>query len=86
MSSEHLTVDGTLIEAWAGHGRALNIPRMGRPLPPPRMVEVAWTFAASKRTNDTHESTSDPEAKSARKGKGKEAELVFWRPCTHGEP
>jgi transposase len=73
LSSEHLTVDGTLIEAWAG--QKIFKPKDGPPLPPDGRggVDVRGT----KRTNDTNASTSDPEAKSARKGKGKEAKLCF---------
>lgn len=73
LSSEHLTVDGTLIEAWAGQ-KSFR-PKDGPPPPPDGRGGV--DFRGSKRTNDTHGSTSDPQAKSARKGKGKEAKLCF---------
>jgi transposase len=73
LSSEHLTVDGTLIEAWAGQ-KSFK-PKDGPPPPPDGRGGV--DFRGSKRTNDTHASTSDPEAKSARKGQGKEAKLCF---------
>jgi transposase len=73
LSSEHLTVDGTLIEAWAGQ-KSFK-PKDGPPPPPDGRGGV--DFRGSQRTNDTHASTSDPEAKSARKGKGKEAKLCF---------
>lgn len=81
MSSEHFSVDGTLMEAWAsmksfkpkteskrhddegggGHGD-----------------NNGWAdFKGTKRSNDTHESTTDPEAKLRRKGRGQEAKLCF---------
>jgi transposase len=73
LSSEHLTVDGTLIEAWAG-AKSFK-PKDGPP--PPSDGRGGVDFRGSPRTNDTHGSTTDPEAKSARRGKGKEAKLCF---------
>jgi transposase len=73
LSSEHLTVDGTLIEAWAG-AKSFK-PKDGPPPPPDGRGGV--DFRGTPRSNDTHGSTTDPEAKSARKGKGKEAKLCF---------
>jgi transposase len=73
LSSEHLTVDGTLIEAWAG-AKSFK-PKDGPP--PPSDGRGGVDFRGSTRTNDTHASTTDPEAKSARKGQGKEAKLCF---------
>jgi transposase len=73
LSSDHLTVDGTLIEAWAG-AKSFK-PKDGPP--PPSDGRGGVDFRGSPRTNDTHGSTTDPEAKSARKGKGKEAKLCF---------
>jgi transposase len=76
LSEDHFTVDGTLLEAWAslksfrprdGSG---NLPVGGEKNP-----EV--DFHGEKRTNDTHESTTDREALLARKGRGKEAKLCF---------
>lgn len=76
LSEDHFTVDGTLLEAWAslksfrpkdGSGQA---PESGEKNP-----EV--DFHGEKRTNDTHQSTTDPEAMLARKGRGKEARLCF---------
>jgi transposase len=74
LSDEHFTVDGTLIEAWASL-------KSFRPkdAPPPegggRNPEV--DFHGEKRLNQTHASTTDPEARLFRKGKGKEAKLCF---------
>lgn len=73
LSSEHLTVDGTLIEAWAG-AKSYK-PKDGPP--PPDDGHGGVDFRGTQRTNDTHASTTDPDAKSARKGKGKEAKLSF---------
>jgi len=75
LSDEHFTVDGTLIEAWASL-------KSFRPkdAPPPeggggRNPEV--DFHGAKRLNQTHASTTDPEARLFKKGKGKEAKLCF---------
>ncbi len=73
LSSEHLTVDGTLIEAWAS-AKSFK-PKDGPP--PPSDGRGGTDFHGSTRSNDTHGSTTDPEAVSARKGKGKEAKLCF---------
>jgi transposase len=69
ISKEHFTVDGTLLEAWAGH-KSFQ-PKDG---PPP---EDPGQYRGQKRSNDTHQSTTDPEAKLFRKGKGKEAKLSY---------
>jgi hypothetical protein len=66
LSCEHLTVDRTLIEAWAGHK---SFKSKDRPPPPPD-GRGGVDFGGSKRTNDTYASTSDPEAMSARKRQG----------------
>jgi transposase len=73
LSSEHLTVDGTLIEAWAG-AKSFK-PKDGPP--PPSDGRGGVNFRGSQRTNDTHASSTDAQAKSARKGRGKEAKLCF---------
>jgi transposase len=73
LSSDHFTVDGTLIEAWASH-KSFK-PKNGPP--PPSDGQGGVNFRGQPRTNDTHESFTDPEAKSARKGPGKEAKLSY---------
>jgi transposase len=77
LSSDHFSVDGTLIEAWASMKSVR--PRDGSDKPPEegggRNQEA--DFHGQKRTNDTHASTTDPEARLYRKGKGKEAKLCF---------
>ena len=76
LSEDHFTVDGTLLEAWAslksfhpkdGDG--------GTTITGEKNPSV--DFHGEKRTNDTHQSTTDPEALLAKKGRGKEARLCF---------
>ena len=75
-SDEHFTVDGTLLEAWAG---AKSFQRKDGKNPPssddPGNPTV--NFHGEKRSNQTHASKTDPEAKLARKGEGKEAKLSY---------
>ena len=77
LSSDHFSVDGTLIEAWALMKSVR--PKDGSDNPPAegggRNAEAE--FHGQKQTNDTHASTTDPEARLYRKGKGKEAKLCF---------
>lgn len=76
LSDEHFSVDGTLLEAWASH-KSFQ-PKKGRSAPPPDDPGNATVdFRGQKRTNETHQSTTDPEARLFRKGKGKEARLSF---------
>ena len=75
LSSEHFSVDGTLIEAWASMKsfRPKDEPKDGPP-----SDSNGWSdFKGTKRKNDTHASRTDPEAKLARKGRGQEAKLAF---------
>jgi Transposase DDE domain/Transposase domain (DUF772) len=75
LSSDHFSVDGTLLEAWASH-KSFK-PKDGPPSDPPagRNVEVAWH--GQTRTNDTHASTTDPEARLYRKSNGTPARLCY---------
>lgn len=77
-SDEHFTVDGTLIEAWASlkSFRRKDEKESGR-TPPDDSGNPSVDFHGEKRSNETHASTTDPEARLARKGKGKEAKLAF---------
>jgi transposase len=68
LSEEHFTVDGTLIEAWASQKSFQK--REGR-------NRDGGQFRGDKRTNDTHQSQTDPDAKLYRKGKGQEAKLGY---------
>src|ERR1700726_3239378 len=76
LSNEHFTVDGTLIEAWAGHK---SFKRKGddQQVPPDDRGNPSVDFHGERRTNATHRSTTDPEARLARKGPGKEARLCY---------
>src|SRR5678815_1676479 len=75
LSDEHFSVDGTLIEAWASQK---SFQRKDRPSPPPDDPgNPTVDFHGETRSNDTHESSSDPDALLARKGNGKEAKLSF---------
>ena len=78
MSAEHFTVDGTLIEAWASlkSFRKKGEKPEDRP-PPDDRGNPTVNFHGEKRSNETHESTTDPEAKLARKGNGKESKLSY---------
>jgi transposase len=74
MSSEHFSVDGTLIQAWA----SMKSFRPKNEKDDDRGDGNGWAdFKGQPRSNDTHESRTDPEAKLLRKGKGQEAKLVF---------
>jgi transposase len=76
LSDEHFTVDGTLIEAWAGQ-KSFK-PRTGTPPPSdPDSGNPSVNFRGQKRTNDTHASTTDADAKLYKKAKGHEAKLAF---------
>ena len=77
VSDEHFSVDGTLLEAWAsqksfqkkdGDGGATSGDDPGKP---------TVDFHGEKRSNQTHQSRTDPEALLAKKGKGKEAKLCY---------
>jgi hypothetical protein len=74
-SDEHFTVDGTLIEAWASlksfQGKDQQNP------PPDDPGNPTIDFHGETRSNQTHESTTDPDALLARKGSGKEAKLSY---------
>ncbi len=76
LSNEHFTVDGTLIEAWAGH-KSFKRKDAGPQPPPDDPGNPSIDFHGESRTNDTHQSTTDPEARLARKGAGKEAKLSY---------
>lgn len=76
LSDEHFTVDGTLIEAWAGQksfkkkgdNRGDSSGDAGNP---------TVDFKGEKRTNDTHRSTTDPDARLYKKAKGRESKLCY---------
>ena len=81
VSSEHFSVDGTLIQAWASM-------KSFKPKQPPNNDggpsggrgdgrNAPADFRGQKRSNDTHQSTTDPDARLYRKGPGMEARLCF---------
>jgi transposase len=76
MSDEHFTVDGTLIEAWASTAKSLRRkdgpPSYGGP-----DDQGLVNFRGERRSNDTHESKTDPDAKLMKKGKGRETKLSY---------
>jgi hypothetical protein len=73
LSDEHFSVDGTLIEAWASM-KSFR-PKDGGGSGPDAGGDR--DFKGERRHNETHESTTDPEAKLLRKAMGKEAKLCF---------
>jgi transposase len=77
LSDEHFTVDGTLIEAWAGHKSFKRKDHCERQAPPDDPGNPSIDFHGERRSNATHQSTTDPEARLARKGAGKEARLSY---------
>jgi transposase len=70
LSDEHFSVDGTLIEAWASH-------KSFKPKDADD-DDDGTNFHGQKRKNDTHASSTDPEAKLYRKANGKEAKLSYF--------
>jgi transposase len=74
-SDEHFTVDGTLIEAWASLKSFRG--KDQKNMPPDDPGNPTVDFHGEKRSNETHASTTDPDARLARKGSGKEAKLSY---------
>jgi transposase len=75
LSDEHFSVDGTQVAAWASMKSFVAKDGSGEPPAPGRNGER--DFHGEKRSNATHASTTDPEAKLYKKGQGKEAKLSF---------
>jgi transposase len=75
MSDEHFTVDGTLLEAWASH-KSFK-PKGSNPTPPEDPKNPSVNFHGQTRRNDTHASTTDPDARLYKKGGGHEAKLAY---------
>jgi transposase len=76
LSTDHFSVDGTLIEAWASM-KSFKPKDGGEPPTQGGGRNSEADFHGEKRSNETHASTTDPEAKLYRKGPGKEAKLCF---------
>jgi transposase len=77
MSDDHFTVDGTLIEAWASLKSFRRKDGSDKQGPPDDPGNPTVNFHGEKRSNETHESSTDPESRLARKGYGKEAKLCY---------
>jgi transposase len=75
ISDEHFTVDGTLLDAWASL-KSFQ-PKDKQDTPPDDPGNPTVNFHGQERSNETHESKTDPDALLARKGKGKEAKLSY---------
>jgi transposase len=75
LSAEHFTVDGTLLRAWASHKSF-----RAKDDEPPSSAgggNPAVDFHGQRRTNDTHQSTTDPDARLYKKARGREAHLGY---------
>ena len=76
LSDEHFTVGGTLIEAWASH-KSFQRKDADRKTPADEPGNPSVDCHGERRRNQTHQSTTDPAARLARKGAGKEAKLSY---------
>jgi hypothetical protein len=75
LSDDHFSVDGTQVQAWASMKSFVANDGSSEPQSPGRNGERH--FHREQRSNQTHGSITDPEAKLAKKGKGKEAKLAY---------
>jgi len=75
LSDEHFSVDGTQVAAWASMKSLVS--KDGSDEPPSAGRNGERDFHGERRSNQTHASTTDPEAKLYKKGKGKEAKLSY---------
>ena len=75
ISSDHFSVDGTLLEAWASH-KSFK-PNDDPPSEPPTGRNAEVSFRGQRRSNDTHTSTTDSEARLARKSNNTAAKLCY---------
>lgn len=76
LSNEHFTVDGTLVEAWAGH-KSFQPKTKRKNQDPDDPGNPTVDFRGEKRRNDTHASTTDPDARLYRKSWGTESKLCY---------
>src|SRR5215475_12855238 len=77
LSTDHFSVDGTLIEAWASMKSVKPKDSSGEPPVQGGGRNPEANFHGQKRSNDTHAATTDPDARLYRKGQGKETKLCF---------
>lgn len=75
LSHEHFTVDGTLLKAWASTKSFRR--KDGKDDPPGEGRNGERSFRGEKRSNETHASTTDPDARLYRKGNGQESRLCY---------
>src|SRR4051812_39237367 len=75
LSDEHFTVDGTLLEAWASHKSVR--PKDDEPPTPGGGGNPTVDFRGERRTNDTHQSTTDPDARLYKRSRGQGARLGY---------
>jgi len=75
LSDDHFSVDGTLIEAWASM-KSFR-PKDGGGAPPGPGRNGERDFHGEKRSNDTHASATDPDARLTRKGAGQASKLAY---------
>jgi IS5 family transposase len=75
VSDEHFTVDGTLLEAWASQNSFRR--RSAPPEPPDDPGNPTVNFRGEERKNDTHQSTTDPDARLFKKSAGSAAKLAY---------
>jgi len=75
-SDEHFTIDGTLLEAWAS-AKSFQPKDQKEPPAPDDPGNPTVNFRGEKRSNETHQSKTDPEALLARKGTGEESKLSY---------
>jgi transposase len=75
LSAEHFTVDGTLLEAWAGQKSFKRKDQPGAPPDDPGNPTV--NFHGERRSNQTHQSTTDPDSRLYKKARGHEAKLAY---------
>lgn len=77
LSDEHFTVDGTLLEAWAGQKSFTRTDGTSRGPSDDDPSNPTVNFHGERRTNATHRSTTDPDSRLAKKGPGREAKLAY---------
>jgi transposase len=77
LSDEHFSVDGTLIDAWASMKSFRRKEGGDHDEPPPSGRNAERDFRGQKRSNETHASVTDPDARLYRKGDGQSSRLCF---------
>src|SRR5262245_20461942 len=75
LSAEHFTIDGTLLEAWAGQKSFKR--KDASDTPPDDPGNPTINFHGERRSNQTHQSTTDPDSRLFKKAKGHEAKLAY---------